>query len=1388
MLRTGSSAAPGSEHKFVSERQSVSRESAYELLLSLRARGVELRATDDQLRVIAQRAVVDDALRRVLRSRKQELLEFLTPRWAHDVREEQQPRHLPPGSRSPLAPAQRRLWLLDRLEPNTTAYSLPYAFRLGGNVDVRALRASFATLLARHETLRTQLVEQGSEVFARYPEDVPFALEVVEVAAGTAQLEQLLARAAARPFSLRGEPLFRASLFVLPDDHVLFFNLHHIVCDGWSVELLLEELLESYSAHRSGRVPDLPAIPMRFAEYATHELERAAGERFRLELTRSVARLSGSEPLELPTDRARPPLFDSRGDTVHFIIDDELVRALEALATRCATTPYVVLLAAYELLLARYSGQHDIVVGSPAAGRDSHESERVVGFFARTLVIRTEIDLDAPFVVLVERVKQSCLAAFEDQHVPFERLVEALNPARDRSRTPLFQTLFSMQGTGPRVDVSGRAWQQLPTSSRGAKCDLTLLLEHDGTHLFGKLEYSSGLFERPTIERLVANYQTLLSSAISEPARSSASLPMVHELELEALEWTNQTARAIADVGGFYELIRAQARRTPDNVAISDQHGDLSYRELDRRSDSWAALLVERGVQRGSRVGVALSRNARVLEVMLGVMKAGAAYVPLDTSFPRERLKYMADDAGVECIVTERESADALPLGFDLLLAEDAALDLAAAAPTVQNSAGDIAYIIYTSGSTGTPKGVEVRHGGVVNLLTSMADVPGCTEHDRVLAVSTFSFDMCIAELYLPLSVGARTILAPRTCAADGATLARFIEDYGATFVQATPTTFKLLVDAGLPRQRFKAIGGGEPFAAQLARELAPCCSEIWNGYGPTETTVYATFYRIDDPERPVLIGKPIANTRLYVLDPQRAQVPFGVVGELYIGGSGVSAGYRNRPQLTSERFLRDPFVNDDSARMYRTGDLVRMRAEGVQYVGRADHQVKLRGYRIELGEIESVLAEHPRVERCAVLVRELALNDQRLVAYVACKDGSPALRDELIAHLERRLPRYMVPRLFVLLDALPMSASGKVERKRLPDPAAPSGEGDAARTPPADSTERMLHEVWQRVLRSDRVGMEDDFFSLGGHSLLAVRLVDEINRAFHTSLSLSLVFDSPTIRAQAARINLGDHTGGVSVVALRRGGTNPPLFCICGINLYQGLADQLDADRPVYGLFLPVEGELFRDASLELDARDMAREYLTALRTVQPHGPYYLAGVSFGGVLAYEIAQQLAAEGEQVALLALLEVILPHARRVSRARRLLRRVRDAAEAAPALLTTVRSKLTTLAWRTRSAQGVEPAQASEAALVDVEQLMDHRMQRYHDALAHYVESMSPYAGDVVLVRGRDQVRAMPGIADDYGWRRYVGGKLTRIDIGGDHLGILAEPHVRQLAARLRRFM
>ena len=1356
--------------------------STRELLLLLSTRGIEVTCDGERLRIDARPGALDAELAELLRARNAELVSFLRQtRHAADDR----PRELEESRRGPLAPTQRRLWLLDRMNAHPSVYNVPYAFVWDGPLVLSALQASLRTLFERHDALRMRVVEAGAEVCVEVTEATRFAAEVIDLSSEPDTLNRRLEEEATRPFDLVRDRLFRALLFRLaPERHVLLLNVHHFVCDGSSLEILLDELSIAYAAHARGADPSLPPLTSSFVQHARRQLARIESDQSKAELRSSADRLRGIEPLALPADRPRPAVFSHRGASCFFTFSRALSDSIKAVARQLGATPYLVVLAAYQLLLCRYSGQRDLVVAIPIAGRGV-EDKSLVGFFARTVVLRTELGGSPSFRELVARVKASRLAAFASEHVPFEQLVEVLDAARDRSRTPIFQALFSLEEARQRTDpLTGRPFRRLPLGNGGAKTELTLVMQHDGDQFSGELEYSSDLFDRSSMERLLKNFETLLESVTRDPQRPASRAQLLHHDELSALERINETARPLPPVGGFYELIRAQARAAPDRVAIVDQDGTLSYGELERSSDAWALRVARLGAGRGARVGVAIGRSRRVLEVNLGVMKAGAAYVPLDTSFPRDRLAHMVRDAQLACIVVERAAVATLPEGVPLLIVEELEPEpIEAVAQPVENAPSDVAYIIYTSGSTGVPKGVEVLHGGVSNLLTSMSRVPGCGPDDRVLAVSTFSFDMCIAELYLPLVVGACTIIAPRSCAAEGETLARFIDQYGATLVQATPTTFKLLVEAGLPKQRFKAIGGGESFPSELARALSPSCPEVWNGYGPTETTVYTTFHRIDDPDQPVLIGRPIANAKVYVLDAEQQRVPLGVAGELYIGGAGVSAGYRNSAELTGARFLPDPFVGEPRATLYKTGDLVRMRADGLQYLGRADDQVKLRGYRIELGEIESALRAEESVEQAVVLVRELGPNDQRLTAYVTASEGKLICPRDLRAHLRKRLPSYMVPPLIVPLTALPMTASGKIDRNLLPDPRSSADHGANERPLPEYATERALLEIWQRVLATADIGVDDDFFALGGHSLLAVQLVRGINRTLHTRLSLGVVFEAPTIRAQAARIDRGEHGGGVSIVLLNPGGSREPLFCICGINLYQALATELAADRPVYGLYLPIEGELLERSSVELDANAMAGQYLEAIRSVQPHGPYHLAGVSFGGALAYEIARRMRESGEQVALVALLDTVLPSA---------LPRVRQVARAA---VSWARSNLSPLASvldaaplaLKRVARG--PSYSAEEVREQVEDddssaRMAERTRRYQQAIASYERSMAPYDGDVLLVRALDHFRQLPGCAADYGWTKHVRGALEVCDLPGDHLGVLRMPHVQALSRLL----
>jgi amino acid adenylation domain-containing protein len=844
--------------------------------------------------------------------------------------------------------------------------------------------------------------------------------------------------------------------------------------------------------------------------------------------------------LELPTDRPRPPVQSFRGTRRERRIPGELLDALKVFSRANDATLYMTLLSAWMVLLYRYSGQEDVVVGSPMANRDRPELEGLIGCFVNNVVMRGRLEGNPTFAAFLAQVRGTVLGAFDHRELPFERLVEALRPERSTSHTPIFQVLFTLHSFPVAPSRPGGVEMELvdladlaPGSSR---FDLTLEMdEHEG-ELRMSYEYSTDLFNRTTIDRMHAQYLTLLRHVVEDARQTVRDIPLLTpDDERLLLAQVNATAWEHDRSNCVHDLVQRVAARTPDAVAVEAPDATLTYATLERRANQLAHLLRAQGVGRGTLVGVCLDRTSFLPVALLGVLKAGAAYVPVDPAHPAERLAYTLLDAGVTCVVTEERfapSVSAAKVPFVFVDVEPSFLATQPVhAPAIDVAPGDLAYVIYTSGSTGRPKGVEIEHGNLVNLLRGMQREPGIEAGDVLLAVTTPSFDIAGLELFLPLVTGARTVIAGRADVLDGERLRDLVESSGATIMQATPATWRLLIDTGWQGgPELTALCGGEALPRDLARELSTRVRVLWNMYGPTETTIWSTLQEVTDHDGDIPIGHPIANTTVYVLDAAGRPAPIGVAGELCIGGEGVARGYRARPELTAEKFVTLSIAGRPPERVYRTGDVVRLRGDlALEFVGRRDQQVKLRGFRIELGEIESVLAEHPSVRRSVVIVREDAPGDQRLVAYVVPADGSELPGETLRTLLRSRLPEYMVPSAIVSLSELPLTPNGKVDRKALPVP-------NTARTATAWSADtvmtdeqRRIAAIWSAVLRVERVGLYENFFDIGGHSLLVIKVHAALRREFGVDLTVVDLFQRTTIAAQAELLSqAADQSSGV--------------------------------------------------------------------------------------------------------------------------------------------------------------------------------------------------------------------------------------------------------------------
>ncbi|HEX2203309.1 MAG TPA: amino acid adenylation domain-containing protein, partial [Longimicrobium sp.] len=1031
----------------------------------------------------------------------------------------------------PLSFAQERLWFLDQLESDSAFYNIPAALRLSGALDVRALERALGEVVRRHEALRTTFPEvDGAPVQAIAPFtgfSVSFDdLSALDEPQREAEVRRRAADDAARPFDLAGGPLFRAALLRLSaEEHVLLLSMHHVVSDGWSLGVLFRELSALYAAFVAGEESPLPGLPVQYADFAVWQRERLRGEALDRQLAYWKGRLAGAPALlELPTDHPRPAVQTYRGAQEAVELPAGLLERLETLGRGEGATLYMVLLGAFQLLLSKYAGTDDVVVGSPIAGRTRAEVEGLIGFFVNTLVLRTDLSGDPTVRELLARVRGATLGAYEHQEVPFERLVEVLHPERSLSHAPLFQVMFTLEDAGQaRAALPGLRTESVDAELANTKFDLTLALGSDGGRLRGALVYGTDLFDRATIQRMAGHLERVLEQVSSRPdARlSEIELPSAEERGVVLHAWNRTEAAFPADLC-IHQLIEDQAERTPDAVAVVFEDDTVTYRGLNARANRLAHRLVRLGVGPEVRVGLCLERSVEMVVSILAVLKAGGAYVPLDPGYPAERLAYMLEDSGVPVLLTQERLRAILPSSDATVLAVDsewAEIETESAEnPTPAVSPSNLAYVIYTSGSTGRPKGAMNAHRGVVNRLWWMQAEYGIGAADVVLQKTPFSFDVSVWEFFWPLQQGARLVMARPEGHRDPAYLAEIIETEGVTTLHFVPSMLQQFVeeaDASRCGSLQRVICSGEALPPALVarfHERFPATVGLHNLYGPTEAAVDVSYWACErgDSTGVVPIGRPVWNTQLYVLDAALRPVPVGVPGELYIGGVQVARGYLDRPDLTAERFVPDAFAAEPGARLYRTGDKVRWRTDGaLEYLGRLDEQVKIRGLRIELGEIEAAIRRHENVTDCVVVARADAAGEKRLVAYVVGEAEVEALKTAL----RRSLPEYMVPSAFVFLDALPLSPNGKLDRKALP---APEFVSAAAYVAPRTEVEEALAGIWAEVLRLDRVGVEENFFDLGGHSLLATRVVSRVRADLGVDLPLRAMFEGPTVAALA--------------------------------------------------------------------------------------------------------------------------------------------------------------------------------------------------------------------------------------------------------------------------------
>jgi aspartate racemase len=1242
------------------------------LLAELRQLNVTLWVDGDRLHYRAAKGTMTLELLTQLQCHKLEILALL--REAYPV----SPSDLQPSCSIAAHPeraialscAQQQYWVLEQFAPGQSIYNLPLAYRMTGLLNLAVLKQCLVEIVRRHAILRTTYKIVEGKPSQWIAPDIPLRLPIIDLRKAErreTEAQTLAAAEAKQPFDLERGPVFRFKLLCLAEDeHVLVLTLHHIAADGWSSEVFFQELTALYEALAAGKPSPLPALPIQYADFALWQRQWLQGDVLKTQLDYWKQRLSGNLPvLQLPTDHlrltksapARSPFHTYAGTVQRQMLSETLVDALKSLSYQSGTTLAMLLLAAFKVLLSRYSGQDDIIVGSPIAGRNHIETEGLMGLFVNTLALRTDLSGNPTLRELLGRVRETCLEAYTHQDIPFDKLIEALQPDRSSGYPPIFQVMFAMNPPwtqGATREISGMTLSSTfgYVHTGTSKYDLTLVMRETGQGLRMSFEYKTDLFDDATITRMLGHFQTLLEGIVANPDQRLSDLPLLTAVEHHQLlvEWNN-TRIDYPRQTSIPHLFEAQAEQTPNAVALVFADQALTYRELNHRANQLAHYLQELGVGSETLVGLCLERSLDLIVSLLAILKAGGAYVPLDPAYPHQRLACILEETRISVLLTQQNLLEAIPptqaqvvcLDRDRTAIGQARIENLA----VNVSADHLAYVMYTSGSTGKPKGVSVIHRGVVRLVKA-TNYAVLTRDDIFLQLAPISFDASTFEIWGALLNGAKLVVMPPDLPSLSE-LGQAIQHHQITTLWLTASLFHLMVDeqiAALTSVRQLLAGGEVLSLAHVQKFLAqPNAGKLINGYGPTENTTFTCCHLITElTAASIPIGRPVANTQVYVLDSHQQLVPIGVPGELYIGGDGLARDYFNHPALTAAAFIRNPFSPDSNSRLYRTGDQVRYLPDGtLEFLGRLDDQVKIRGFRIEPREIEIELSQHPAVRNSVVVVRENQPGNKQLVAYLVPQDQQTTTIDELRFFLTNRLPDYMMPSAFLVLDSLPLTPNGKLDHGALPPAASQRQSQQPAAQPGREELEIQLTKIWEQILDVRPIGLREPFFALGGNSLLAVRLFAIIEERFGKKLPLTTLFQAATIE-QLAHIlrQAGWVPSWSSLVPLQPTGAKPAFYCVHphggNVLCYRDLIHHLDTDQPFYGLQAQgLDGQRPPYESIE----EMAAHYIREIQTIQPTGPYFLGGFCAGGLIAFEMAQQLQRQNQEVALLAIIDAAL---------------------------------------------------------------------------------------------------------------------------------------------------
>jgi amino acid adenylation domain-containing protein/FkbM family methyltransferase len=1318
-------------------------------------------------------------------------------------------RELPPIERAkpeatrPLSYAQGRLWFLEQLDPGNAVYNCASVTRIHGKLSESLLEEIFQEIVRRHEALRSRIVMVNGDGASIICASAEVKIGLVDLRGMEwRRLERAIKRLAleeaGRPFDLAEVPLLRVMLLKLEEeDHIILLTMHHIVSDAWSMRLFDREVRQLYAAYRDGRPSPLDELSIQYGDYAAWQRAWLSGDAIAEQLEYWKKHLEGAPTvLALPTDRLRPPVVRYRGGAHHSRLPADLSSRLKELGRMEGATLFMTLMSVFQLLLHRYTGERDIIVGAPISGRNQIETEPLIGFFVNTLVFRTKLSGDMNFRELLRYVRDIALEAHAHQDLPFEKLIDEIGVERSLSYNPLFQVMLVLENySNENPELPGLRFSAVDVGVETQKFDLTLSAVDAGGEICISFLYNTDLFDASTIARMSGHFQTLLEESASDPSRPLGDLRLLTEAERQQMlvEW-NDTVKTY-DQRAVHELFEAQVERAPDTIAAVFEDQWVTYRELNARANRLSRYLKRLGVGPEAPVGLCLERSIEMVVGILGVLKSGGAYLPLDPAYPRERLAVILEDSQGPILLTQRRLAEKLPGDRARIICLDADLESMSGEsnddPAYHVMLDNACYVIYTSGSTGLPKGVVNTHRGVCNILLWMRNAYGLSEDDRVVQKASFTFDMSVCEIFWPLLTGACLVIARPDGHRDSAYLTKLILEEGITAIHFVSSALQVLLDDpefNKSKGLRYVICSGEALSLELQEkffERMPC--QLLNLYGVTEAAVETTHWSCErnSDRKSAPIGEPISNTSIYLLDGDFRPVPLGALGELHIGGIGLARNYLGRPDLTSEKFVPDPIGNEPGGRLYKTGDLTRYRPDGViEYLGRFDHQVKVRGHRIETGEIEVALSAHRGVDGAVVIAREDVPGDKQLVAYIVSKSAPPPQADELRNHVKESLPDFMAPSAFVFLESFPLSRNGKLDRKTLPPPVRDGRAAGENFLPPRDNLEFQLTELWGDILGVKNVGVKDDFFALGGHSLMAVRLMARVREQYDQALPLSTLFQYTTVESLASILR-----GQVSpspyspLVEIRRGNSKTPIFCVHPLGgevvCYVDLARRLPAEQPFYGLQARGLGGEAPLTSVE----EMAYHYIQAMRAVQPAGPYMIGGWSFGGTMAFEMARQIREAGETVGLLAIIDAGVP--RRDGG-------VPDVPEMDDTefmlylfgeYISISREEFKLLAPDERHDYLLKELKAQDMFPPDfgpVEARFYFDLAKVNfQALLKYAPR--PYDGKVTLFRSSER----PGLTDPtLGWGQLAAGGVDIHVVAGRHHEIVLRPHVQSLAEAL----